>query len=974
MKYRILPLFTLICAASLCSAITGSIRLYAAGFGDSGIRLLDSALHAMDMHRRDLAMPWDAIKPDKHRTRLMRDLFENPLKSGNIVAEYAALAAEYPAQSNDNWAARIMVDAMQQPFMPQYYQDALSAGRLDAMLGINPDTLVNLTMAIVLRQFAAPAVLAYEGIREERKRILSIDIVREQADSLMMLSADAEKANVYQLKAAEIEGMRMARSFFDAAYVPAGIMSHGMSLARTYEYLTGIARSLRKEYAKEFKTTVFNTKYGRIALGGRGNDTYEGEYLLILDAGGNDRYISVSGTRKSALANPVSCIIDLEGNDTYTGMDYSIGCGYFGIGLLYDIEGNDRYMAGDFSLATGVFGVGYLHDYAGVDIYSGGTNTQGMGFFGIGLLIDDAGNDIYTAYAHAQAFAGTAAAGLLVERGGNDAYICSGPFQDFLRYDSHFESFAQGAALGFRPIASGGLALLMEMNGNDTYTADIYAQGTAYWFGLGALYDAAGEDRYQAYQYAQGSGVHFAHGLLWDLLGDDVYVSHGVSQGCGHDIAAGILVDAQGNDVYSAESLSMGGGNANAISLFLELSGDDAYSAANPNNTMGYSDLRRNYGMIGVFADAGGNDRYGEYTANNSTKRKSTYGVFFDTQLEQPSRDTTVPPKNEPALTPPDSLKEKLAAQPDSLFIQASAAPQKFQYNVEPARAALIEKGLIALPFLAGRFSTESARERLALDNIIPRLFAVYPAEIAALLIDSLGSPIYETQILCASLCGRLKIYRSLEQLMNMLQDNDWRIRALAAQQIGELGPVPDSLVQQGIPGISADTLIELMNDIHPNVRARAAYALAQLLPQNIQEKLRPALRDEFQIVRNSAMQGLRRNKQISYNILSGLFSNKESVYSRKLLAPAIAQADTSDPKVLASLILNQPPQVRSRIYDNIPASSGYWQNMAATLMEKDDAPILRTIAGMAAKPFKEKKQKRQFRKTINEAGTIPEK
>lgn len=135
--------------------------------------------------------------------------------------------------------------------------------------------------------------------------------------------------------------------------------------------------------------------------------------------------------------------------------------------------------------------------------------------------------------------------------------------------------------------------------------------------------------------------------------------------------------------------------------------------------------FRRNYGMIGVFADGGGEGLLWRDYRNNVTAKKSTFGIFADVELNK-KVDLS---KNEPALTPPDSLKEPLRSTIDSLFIQASAAPQKYQYNVEPARNLIVGMGAEALPFLAEKLATESPRERLALDVILPRFLIRIPVQ-----------------------------------------------------------------------------------------------------------------------------------------------------------------------------------------------------------------------------------------------------
>src|SRR5690606_32279131 len=119
-----------------------------------------------------------------------------------------------------------------------------------------------------------------------------------------------------------------------------------------------------------------------------------------------------------------------------------------------------------------------------------------------------------------------------------------------------YQSMSQGFGYGVRPWeslagASGGIGVIAEAEGNDTYVADYFAQGSSYWFSLGILDDRKGHDRYVSGRYSQGAGIHMSAGVLIVGEGDDNYLaSYGVAQGCGHDFGIGFLLDNGGNDRY----------------------------------------------------------------------------------------------------------------------------------------------------------------------------------------------------------------------------------------------------------------------------------------------------------------------------------------------------------------------------------------------------------------------------------------
>lgn len=100
---------------------------------------------------------------------------------------------------------------------------------------------------------------------------------------------------------------------------------------------------------------------------------------------------------------------------------------------------------------------------------------------------------------------------------------------------------------------------------------------------------------------------------------------------------------------------------------------------------MGFSDFRRDYGMIEIFLDLEGKDFYGSVRGkNDSLWNGSYYGVGYDGENLRPS---TAPPSVEKKIEKSnEEVLKELSSDIPTLFIQASAAPQKYQYLVEPAR------------------------------------------------------------------------------------------------------------------------------------------------------------------------------------------------------------------------------------------------------------------------------------------------
>lgn len=223
---------------------------------------------------------------------------------------------------------------------------------------------------------------------------------------------------------------------------------------------------------------------------------------------------------------------------------------------------------------------------------------------------------------------------------------------------------------------------------------------------------------------------------------------------------------------------------------------------------------------------------------NNSTTTKSTYGAFVDVSAEtQTVRELHQTP--EPLLA--------LSANPDSLFIQASAAPLKYQANVRPARDSLARMGKVVLPMLELYIGTPMPRERLTLEYVFPLMYKDNKGTIDSILVRTLKSIDYDVVAQSATIAEKVKSQIVIPTLVDMLRDNSWKKRRIAAQTLGQ---ITTSYQPQ---------LITVLSDTHSYVRARAAYAVGETGGQNALTVLIPSLTDRNAIVRYSAVEGLNR-------------------------------------------------------------------------------------------------------------------
>lgn len=367
------------------------------------------------------------------------------------------------------------------------------------------------------------------------------------------------------------------------------------------------------------------TPLGRVRVCGTGNDVHTTPAAVLIDLGGRDAY------RPEPVAStlPLKVIIDLAGDDEYFARhDYAQGCGVFGISVLVDERGDDLYQGSSFCQGAGFFGAGTLLDVAGRDRYFGDTGTQAAGLVGTGLLLDVSGDDLYSGALLSQAAGWFGGAGVLLDRDGNDTYLLGGAYRDTLRDPREFLCLGQGFGFGVRPLASGGIGLLLDLNGHDRYVGDCFTQGSAYWYGFGALFDRQGNDEYLSHRYAQGAGCDLSVGLLLDGGGNDGYRTWASGQGAGHDLAIGLLIDCDGDDAYQAQTRSQGAGYRNGIGLLWDRAGDDAYQAR--SESTGWGAHSRGFGSIGLFVDAAGKDQYGGHGRNQGVWTDGAWGAGVD--------------------------------------------------------------------------------------------------------------------------------------------------------------------------------------------------------------------------------------------------------------------------------------------------------------------------------------------------------
>jgi len=461
------------------------------------------------------------------------------------------------------------------------------------------------------------------------------------------------------------------------------------------------------------------SEWGTVVIGSHGDNVYHNDCCIIIDLGGNDRYMNRAGGAVGILSKPFSTVIDMEGNDAYySDRLFSQGAALFGAGVLIDCAGDDVYRATHYSQAASIFGTGMLWDMVGTDIYEAGFFAQGASDFGSALLVDNSGNDGYRCWCYGQGFASTWAAGTLADFEGNDVYRAGGKYLHVPLLPHEYRSFSHGFAIGRRPDAGGGVAFLCDKSGNDFYDGEVFCEATSYWYSLGMIWDGSGYDHYTAAQYTQGAGIHLSVGVLVDEEGCDTYITRlGPAQGQGHDLSVGALVDRKGDDYYCCSG-GQGIGLTNSAAFLIDEDGNDCYVTQDSLLGQGSSNFARGFGGMGLFVDLAGHDKYTQ--ENVATEKafwaKGTYGSGLD--YDRPASVENFEPDVD---TSEAAMDTTITAPVESVFKTASMwRVGNIVMKVNRARKQLVKLGPKALAYVADKkMDTKDGLESEAIEQLV---------------------------------------------------------------------------------------------------------------------------------------------------------------------------------------------------------------------------------------------------------------
>ncbi|MCB1220925.1 MAG: PDZ domain-containing protein [Planctomycetales bacterium] len=577
----------------------------------------------------DLAMRLDrrATPDDGYRFQrtvyLLRDGFKGEPVTRAITGKLTeSMVAGISGYSQIQYTSAELMDLYDQDF-PQLADN--KDGTLDDDLQLLKQTLED-SDALVRRAFA--------GFSEEELTFLD----RQRAELTEAFRQwhyiDSEDSNARRV-ADNLRLIELAKRIDYASLQQAQLK---LSSLAQINFLKRLEQELLASYAGNLaddELLRMETAAGDIVVNGTGRSWQrKDDAVLRIDLGGDDFYTNAAGSA-TGISHPVGVLIEFGGNDAYESTtQHCQGSGSMGCGLLIDMSGNDQYIGLQWAQGCAFLGCGALVDYSGNDIYRGEELCQAAAIFGSGIIFDISGNDRFEAQQKSQAFGGAHGIGLLLDAEGHDYRYAKGKYPTGYGDAGIFDSWSQGCAQGFRNRASGGIAGIVDLEGEDYNEAGNFSQGGGYYFGYGFFHDVGQQDdHYIGSRYNQGFCAHQAVGVFLEEGGNDWYQTRqSVSQGLAWDECSTVFIDYLGNDRYEGGGgFSQGASAHNAVCLMWDMNGDDVYDYPAGQARAGGNDYHGGT-SLSLFIDAGGgNDSYNSKDgANDKVSGWPAHGFFAD--------------------------------------------------------------------------------------------------------------------------------------------------------------------------------------------------------------------------------------------------------------------------------------------------------------------------------------------------------
>jgi len=334
-----------------------------------------------------------------------------------------------------------------------------------------------------------------------------------------------------------------------------------------------------------------DTSAGPVIVGSNMPKVYDKDAALILDLGSNNLYLNNAGGTRPEI--PVAMVINWGGgggNNRYvTRENFSRGAALIGGGFLNDLGGHSKFVGLDGSQGAGFWGSGLLYCRGGNAVFQARKTSQGVGQMGVRMLLGRDGNNSYSCLYEGQALGLFGGEGILINEGGHNLYRLGGLQPDDRDPSKSTVSMGQGFGRGLMPedermAVPGGIGLLIDEKGEDTYIADYFAQGSSYYYSISMLDNRGANNRFIAGRYAQGAGIHTSIGVLLNRGGgSSFYSSFGVSQGMGHDYGVGLLQSDRGLNDYHGGILVQGAATRGGIGMLIDPDGQSRFNKGSEN-------------------------------------------------------------------------------------------------------------------------------------------------------------------------------------------------------------------------------------------------------------------------------------------------------------------------------------------------------------------------------------------------------
>lgn len=522
-----------------------------------------------------------------------------------------------PAEAaTDRWDA-VRADALERLDVAQRLlttRSLLEAVSTVAELGgLHADAMpVSPAVGLRLPEAVAAPVAMLVGAVRQAETIAGASVRMSESEFLW---AQAESERVLEAWTAnpgsEPAGLDELRRFVSARVDTAGLASAAATIARVIDWALPRLRAAAASMGPS-ETRVVGCEVGEVpgvlCVGGTGANTYERDYALVIDLGGDDVHANSAGGADPLVNGlAVAVTLDVGGNDTYrvpptATSEVAQGAGiYGGVGFLVDGGGNDVYEfepskpnGRAYGQGLGAAAAGILADLGGSDRYSivntgpgiqevNGLAAAGLG--GLALALDTAGNDSYTLASRptplpgaqgvelGEAEAGGVGTG---DVGGVAAFVDSGGTDTII-----VEAIVSASPRGQEQAATRSSSVLAIGHGGAGTGVALAGPGDSTWSALSENHSAPSSDF---------GGSAFVGGTGQGALG-----------------GFGALYDAGGNDIYRSEAMTH---------VVRERSIDDSCSCSRVDTVAkaGFANvLATGYGAaggVGILSDAAGNDRY----------------------------------------------------------------------------------------------------------------------------------------------------------------------------------------------------------------------------------------------------------------------------------------------------------------------------------------------------------------------------